>query len=169
MTTQKKASKKAESAAKTQSASAFAGPFADFFNTQMFDAKMFDTDAYTKAFDAVPGYQDAVDFSKGNVDAAMQAGEIFAKGVQDLSTLWMETAKASFEDGNAAAKAIMECRSLPDVVEVQTGLAKETYEKTLDNGRKLSDASLKVMEEASEPLAQRVSVAVEKFAKPIAA
>lgn len=161
----------AKKAKKVEATAALANPFADMFKADMFKADMFGEygDAFQKAFANVPNIQDAVEFSQGNVEAVMKSGEIFSKGVQDLNAMWMDTAKVALEEQAATAKSAMECRSLPDMVELQSDLAKVNYDKALEGGRKFSDASLKVLEEATEPLAERVSLAVEKYAKPIAA
>ncbi len=118
---------------------------------------------------AFKGYDDLAGFGKDNVEAVMTSGAILAKGVQDLNDVWLGLARASVEDAVGAAKALFGCKTLPEVVEVQTGLAQAQYEKFVADSRRLSNMSAKLAENASAPIAARVTVAVEKFNKPLAA
>jgi phasin family protein len=118
---------------------------------------------------AFKGYDELAGFGKDNVEAVMTSGAILAKGVQDLNDVWLGLARASVEDAVGAAKALFGCKTLPEVVEVQTGLAQAQYEKFVAESRRLSDMSAKLTENASAPIAARVTVAVEKFNKPLAA
>jgi len=118
---------------------------------------------------AFKGYDDLAGFGKDNVQAVMTSGAILAKGVQDLNDVWLGLARASVEDAVGAAKALCGCKTLPEVVEVQTGLAQAQYEKFVAESRRLSTMSTKLAENASAPITARVTVAVEKFTKPLAA
>ncbi|MCH6589193.1 MAG: phasin family protein [Proteobacteria bacterium] len=118
---------------------------------------------------AFKGYGDLAGFGKDNVQAVMTSGAILAKGVQDLNDVWLGLARASVEDAVGAAKALFGCKTLPEVVELQTGLAQAQYEKFVAESRRLSDMSAKLAENASAPITARVTVAVEKFTKPLAA
>ena len=118
---------------------------------------------------AFKGYGDLAGFGKDNVQAVMTSGAILAKGVQDLNDVWLGLARASVEDAVGAAKALFGCKTLPEVVELQTGLAQAQYEKFVAESRRLSDMSAKLAENTSAPITARVTVAVEKFTKPLAA
>ncbi len=50
-------------------------------------------------------------------------------------------------------------------MELQSGLARTTVEKTLAETGRFTEASLKLAEQSFAPIAARVSLAVEKFAK----
>ncbi len=118
---------------------------------------------------AFKGYDELAGFGKDNVEAVMTSGAILAKGVQDLNDVWLGLARASVEDAVGAAKALFGCKTLPEMVEVQTGLAQAQYEKFVADSRRLSAMSAKLGENASAPINARVTVAVEKFNKPLAA
>ncbi len=118
---------------------------------------------------AFKGYDDLAGFGKDNVEAVMTSGAILAKGVQDFNDVWLGLAQASVEDAVGAAKALFGCKTLPEVVEVQCGLAQAQYEKFVAESRRLSAMSAKLAENASAPITARVTVAVEKFTKPLAA
>jgi phasin family protein len=109
--------------------------------------------------------EELVAFSQGNVEAMVKASQVWAAGVQDISKQMAATAQASFDETMSTFKAFSSIRSFKDVIELQASLARATMEKTLAESGRLTDASLKLTEQAMAPLTARVSVAVEKFAK----
>lgn len=125
--------------------------------------------AVKNSTDAFKSYEDVAAFNKKNMDAVMASGSILAKGIQDLGQAWFGLAQASVESNVSAAKAVMACKTVPEMVEMQTDLARTNYDNFLQDGRKVSDLSAKVAESAVEPITDCVNAAVEKFTKPIAA
>lgn len=125
--------------------------------------------AFKAGTDAFKTYEQVADFNKGNVDAFMKSGAVLAKGIQDFNALWFDLARSSLEESIAASKAMLGCKTLQQVVEVQTDLARTNYDKLVAETRKLTDMSAKVAEGTMKPLAGRVNEAVEKFTKPLAA
>jgi phasin family protein len=119
--------------------------------------------------DAFKGYEDFAAFGKENVEAVVKSSSILAKGAQDVNKVLFGLAQGSVEASVAAAKAILGCKTLRDVVEVQSEYAKVNFGKYLNEGRKVSDLSVRVLEDAMAPIGNRVNVAVEKISKPIAA
>jgi phasin family protein len=114
------------------------------------------------------GYDELSVYSKGNVEAVVKAGSIYARGLEDISKTVMAISQSQLEASVAAAKAVFGCTSLRQMVDLQTGLARSNFDKLVANGSKLSEISLKVANEALEPIQARVNVAVGKFTKPAA-
>lgn len=121
------------------------------------------------AAEALKGYEEAVSYGKEAVDAVMKSNAIFVKGVQDINTALFGLAQANLEDSVAATQKIFDCKTVADVIDVQSALAQSSYTKAVEDSRKLSDLSVKVAEAASKPITKQVNAAVEKFSKPIAA
>jgi phasin family protein len=109
--------------------------------------------------------EELVAFSQGNVEAMVKSGQVWAAGVQDISKQMTASAQASFEETVSTFKALSSVKSLKDAFELQASFARSTMEKTLAESGRLTDASLKLTEQALAPLTERVSIAVEKFAK----
>lgn len=114
------------------------------------------------------GYDDLTVFSKENVEAVVRAGSIYAKGVEELGRAVVTLTQTQVESTVAAAKAAMGCTTLRQIVDLNTDLAKTSFDKIVAEGSKLSEMSMKVANEAFQPIQARVNVAVEKFAKPAA-
>ncbi|MGA8194447.1 MAG: phasin family protein [Acetobacteraceae bacterium] len=109
--------------------------------------------------------EELVAFSQGNVEAMVKSSQVWAAGVQDISKQMTASAQASFEETVSTFKALSSVKSLKDAFELQASFARSTMEKTLAESGRLTDASLKLTEQALAPLTERVSIAVEKFAK----
>ena len=104
-------------------------------------------------------------FGQGNVEALVKSGQIWATGVQDIGKQFAATAQASFDDTMSTLKAMSSVKSVKDAFELQASLARATFEKTLAESGRLTDASFRLTEQTLAPLTARVSLAVEKFAK----
>jgi phasin family protein len=111
--------------------------------------------------------EEFVSFSQGNMEAVVKSGQIWAAGMQDISKQVAATAQASFEETLSAFRALSGVRSLKDAIEVQTNLARATFEKTLAESGRITDASMKLAEQTIAPLTARVTLAVEKFARTV--
>ncbi|HEX2939814.1 MAG TPA: phasin family protein [Rhodopila sp.] len=109
--------------------------------------------------------EEFVAFSQGNLEALIKSSQIWTAGVQDLSKHIASAAQASIEEGLSTFKALTGVKSLKDAVDLQTAFARSTLEKTIAESGKLTDASLRLTEQALAPLTARVTVAVEKLAK----
>jgi len=115
------------------------------------------------------GYEDVSGFSKENIDAVMASSAVLSKGLQDFNKTWFALAQDAMEQNVAATKKMLGCKNVAEVVEVQSDLAKANYDKAVTEGRKLSDMTIKLAEEATAPITSRVNSTVETFTKNFAA
>ena len=114
---------------------------------------------------AFKNYEELLQFGKENVEAVVASGSIVVKGVQNLSHSWVALAQASMDEQVAASKALIGAKSLKEVIDLSSSMAKTNFEKLMAEGTKLTQISTKLAEEAFSPLSTRVSAAVEKFFK----
>jgi len=117
---------------------------------------------------AFKNYEDLLQFGKENVEAVVASGSIVVKGVQDLSHSLVVLAQASMDEQVAAGKALIGAKSLKEVIDLSSSMAKTNFEKLMAEGTKLTQISTKLAEEAFSPLSSRMSAAVEKFFKTAA-
>ncbi|MGH6662722.1 MAG: phasin family protein [Rhodospirillales bacterium] len=127
------------------------------------------TAAVKAGTEAFKSYEDIVSFGKDNVDAVVKTNAILVKGMQDIHNVLFGIAQAQLEGQVAATKKLLGCKTFKDVMEAQADLARISYAKALDDSRKITDLSVKLAEEATQPITKRVNVTVEKFSKPLAA
>lgn len=109
--------------------------------------------------------EEFVAFGQGNVEAIVKSSQIWVAGVQDLSKQVAATAQAQFDETMSTFKAMSSVKSLKDMFELQSTYAKAAMEKTMSESGKLTDASLKLTEQALAPITARVTTAVESFSK----
>jgi len=117
----------------------------------------------------VKGYEDMTSLSKDNVDAIVKASTIAARGYEVMSKEMMGFAQAQLESNMAAMKAMLGCKTLKEVVEVQTAYTRTAFDTFVAESTKLSDMGVKVANEAFAPITSQVNVAIERIAKPVAA
>ena len=112
---------------------------------------------------AMKNAEELVAFSKGNMEAMVKSSQIWATGMQDLSKHMAAAAQASMDQSMSAFKALTAVKSLKDAFELQSSFARSAMEKSMAESGKLTDASMKLTEQAMAPITARVTVAVEKF------
>ncbi len=125
--------------------------------------------AQKAAADLKKAADEAVEFSRGNVEAFTQSAQLYFTGVQDLSRQMMAAMQGLSDHAMEGARAISGAKSLKDVAELQASLTRAAFEKSLGDATKLREAAMKLAEESFAPISARVKVGVEKLARPIAA
>jgi phasin family protein len=142
--------------------------FKAIFDVQSFDKYFGDAKAQVEKASAqtMKAYEDAAKFNKENLDAFVVASTTYAKGVESVSKSWAAFAQETFEASANVAKAMLGAKTLKEAVDLQADFAKTTFDKFVAEGTKVSEASIKVTNEALEPINARVNVAVEKMMKP---
>lgn len=115
------------------------------------------------------GYGEFAEAGKENVEAFVKSGNLLAKGMEVLGKEMMDFARLSMEGNVAATKAVMGAKSFKEAVDLQTDFAKKNVDQMLNEGARLAELSVKVTNEAMEPIQARVNVTVKTIMKPIAA
>jgi phasin family protein len=109
--------------------------------------------------------EDFMSFSQGNIEAFTKFGQIWAAGVQDMGKTLAATAQAQVDVAVATMKAMSGVKSLKDAVDLHTTLARSSVETVMAETGKLTDASMKLTEQAFAPINARVTLATEKFSR----
>ena len=110
--------------------------------------------------------EDFLAFGQGNMEAMMKSGQIWATGVQDLSKQMSITAQTNLDETMSAFRAVSGLKSVRDLIDLQSGFARTAMEKAMAETGRLTDASLKLAEQAMAPITARVTLAVETMVKP---
>lgn len=109
--------------------------------------------------------EEMVAFSQGNIEALTRFTQIWTAGVQDITKQLAATAQASFEETVTVLKSLGTVKSLKEAIDLQSSLTRSALEKAMTQSGKLTDASLKLTEQAMAPLTERMNLAVQKFGK----
>lgn len=115
------------------------------------------------------GYDDIVTFSKANIDAFVTSNEIMTKGVQQIGDTVFKLVQSKFAEGVDFTQKVLACKTPEELFELQQAAVSANYAKSVEETRILAEMSIKLAEEASKPISERVNVTIETLTKPIAA
>lgn len=113
--------------------------------------------------------EEATEFGRGNMEAFTKAAQTWAVGSQDLARQMMALAQGMTDHSLESAKAFAAVKSLNEAAELQSKFAKAAMEKAVAESAKMQEAVFKLTEQAVAPISARMTLAMEKMAKPIAA
>lgn len=113
--------------------------------------------------------EEAAEFGRGNLEAFTKATQTLTVGFQDLGKQYLAVSQALTDHAMESAKALAAVKSLKEAADIQSAFAKASMERTMSEATKLQEAAYRLAEQASAPLAARMTLAVEKMGKPLAA
>lgn len=108
---------------------------------------------------------EATEFAKGNVEAVVESGKIFAEGAKVLGADMVAESKSAFETMTADVKEMAAIKSPADFFKFQSELMRRNFDAAVATGSKNTEALLKLTNDAFAPISTRVSLAVEKVSK----
>ncbi len=105
---------------------------------------------------------EASDFTKGNVEAVMESGKIFAEGLQSFGSELVSEGRTAFEAMSGDIKELAAAKSPTDFFKLQGDMMRKNFDSAVATSSKNSEAMLKLMSDAFAPISGRVSMAMEK-------
>jgi hypothetical protein len=108
-------------------------------------------------------------FSRGNAEVLAQVAQTWMVGTQDLSRQTFAFMQGLTDSALEGARALAGVKSLKEAAEIQATLARTTMDRVMSESAKLQQASFRLVEQVSAPVTQRVTQAVERATKPMAA
>jgi phasin family protein len=136
----------------------FTKPFTDAIGDAQTKAKA----AYDKGAELAA---EATEFAKGNVEALVESGKIYAAGVQTLGKAYADEARTAYETLTADLKELAAVKSPAELFQLQAKLARRNFDAMVAYGSKNTDAAIKLAGESFAPISGRISLAAEKVAK----
>lgn len=115
--------------------------------------------AYEKA-QAYAG--EMTEFNKGNFEAFVESGKIFASGMQTIARNEAEAAKGAFETTTTDLKALAGVKSPTELFKLQGEIARRNFDAAVAHYSKSAEVSMKLANDAFAPLSNRLSLAAEK-------
>ena len=107
------------------------------------------------------GLNDMTAHSRKNLEAVIASVTAAAKGAEALSSDTLAFSKAAMERQTAAVQSMASVRSLQDLVEVQTDLAKTHAEAYVAQMSKTTALMTSLFRDAFQPFNARMTAAVE--------
>jgi len=117
------------------------------------------------ASDALKTYGDLAVTGKLNVESTLKATAALTKGAEEITKAWTSLAKRLVEIQMSSLQTMLGAKNIKDVVDAHADLTKTHFQTAMSEGAKISELTLKVANEAIQPLSARVTESVKATAK----
>ena len=141
----------------------FAGfklPAADRFQTIFADAGERGQDLVRKS-QATAG--EMTELAKANIEALTEAGRIAATGARSLGQDALARGRDGLEQASASLKTLADAKSPTEFFQLQSELARTSFDRFVTEGSKLAEAMVKLAGEAAQPLSNRATINAERI------
>ena len=103
------------------------------------------------------------DLAKANVEALVEAGRIAAAGTKSIGPDVLASGRQGIEQASDAVKTLAEAKSPTEFFQIQSELARASFDRFVAESSKLTERVVKLAGEAAQPLQNRASVNAERF------
>jgi phasin family protein len=100
-----------------------------------------------------------------NLRTAAQAGTALAHGFQEISREAFELSQRRWQRNLDALNALARCRSLQDLVAVQSGLIRDNLEQTVENSRRMAELTIQMADEATKTMTAQAEKTVQRVGR----
>jgi phasin family protein len=108
------------------------------------------TDQFTQVFGvAGPQAEEMARRASRNIEAVSQASTVLTKGAQELSREWFDLIRDQFAKHLDAMNRVAGCRSLQDLVSVQSEIVRDRLGEAVDSSRRIAEVSFRITDEAA--------------------
>lgn len=112
---------------------------------------------------------ETMNFSKDCSEACAKSGQIFMKGFEDIIGAVVSLVQTSAEKNAKFVKEAMSSKTINEFAEVQTKMAQSSFDDFMSGATKISELSVKILSEGSEPVNAHITKAVQKATESMAA
>ena len=106
-------------------------------------------------------FDDMNKMTKDMMDNSMKAFAVMTKGFQDIATEAADYSKKSFDEASKTTEKLMAVKSFDKAVEVQTEVAKTSYEGIVAQSTKMTEMMTSVAKDAYKPFEAAVAKATK--------
>jgi len=114
-------------------------------------------------------FESLADLSRDNLAAVAKANQVFAEGMQAIGDEIMTYAKSTLETAGQTATALLGARTLDEVIQLNSDLAKTSMETLLARSAKISEMGVTLASETLAPIGDQVEATLAKLKQPLAA
>jgi phasin family protein len=141
----------------------FAGfelPAADRFQTLFADAGEKSQDLVRRSQQTA---EEMTEIAKANIEALTEAGRIAATGVRTLGQEALASGRDGFEQASASLKTLADAKSPTEFFQIQSELARASFDRVVAEGSKFTEQLVKLAGEAVQPLSNRATINAERI------
>lgn len=106
------------------------------------------------ASQAREGMRQASEATAAGAGAALRSGSAVTQGVQDITAAWAHYGEEVMRQTAEASRAMMNCRSLPEILEVQARLLRGNLQAFLDQSTKIAEIAGRIASRPFEAMRQ---------------
>jgi phasin family protein len=107
--------------------------------------------------------EELAELAKANVEAIVEAGRIYAGGAKALGQDAIASGREGIEKAQDAVKTLAEAKSPAEFFQIQSELARASFDRFVAETSKLTERVVKLAGEAVEPLQTRASLNAERI------
>ena len=108
-------------------------------------------------------FEEANEFSKGNIEALVESGKIAAKGFETLGQDYADFARKQFETTTAAFKGFAAVKSPTELLKLHSDYVRGQFDSFVAESSKNTEAMIKLAGDVAKPISNRVALAAEKL------
>ena len=125
-------------------------------------------DKISKSADAVgKSLYEVASVSRDGVETLVECGNITSAFARDIGSELFEYANQAFSDNIEISKDIFVCRTINDLVELQSKVIKNSFDSFFTKSNNISNMLFEYSSEVLEPIEERVVQAGEKLCKSL--
>jgi hypothetical protein len=98
-----------------------------------------------------------------NLRAVAQSSTVLTRGLQEVSREVVSRSQQRLQRNLDGWQALARCRSMTDLVEVQSSLLRDNLEQTLENSRRLAELTLQMTDEATKTVTVQADKTAQRF------
>jgi phasin family protein len=107
--------------------------------------------------------EELAELAKANVEALVEAGRIYAGGAKAIGQDAIASGREGIEQASDAVKTLAEAKSPAEFFQIQSDLARASFDRFVAETSKLTERVVKLTGEAVEPLQTRASLNAERI------
>jgi phasin family protein len=107
--------------------------------------------------------EEMTEIAKANVEALTEAGRIAATGAKTLGQDMLAASRDSFEQASASVKTLADAKSPTEFIQIQSELARASFDRAVSESSKFAEAFVKLAGEAIQPLSTRATLNAERM------
>jgi hypothetical protein len=98
-----------------------------------------------------------------NLRAVAQSSTVLTRGLQEVSREVVSRSQQRLQRNLDGWQALARCRSMTDLVEVQSSLLRDNLEQTLESSRRLAELTLQMTDEATKTVTVQADKTAQRF------
>ena len=107
--------------------------------------------------------EEMADLTRANVEAMVEAGRVAAEGARSIGQDVVASGRDGVEQAADAIRSLAEAKSPTEYMQLQSDIARASFDRAVAETSKLTEAMVKLAGEAFQPLSNRATANAERF------